>query len=848
MATDGLDCQGQTKSIVPWTPFIPHKPHPKQLAALLVPNQEMLFGGAAGGGKSDWLLMAALQYVDIPFYSAIIFRKSLSDLNQEEALITRAHEWLDEWYPHVKYIPAKHAFKFPSGATLAFGYIGDFRTNERYQGAAYQFVGWDELTQHFEEDYLYLFSRCRRAQCDNHGGRIVDGKADPLPDDPNCKDCWRFAPLRRVPLRIRATCNPGGIGHCVPYGDVLMSNGSWKSISKIRRGESVYSVDGDGFLTVKRVIQKHSSTYNGSLKSVECRGLSIVCTPNHKVAKVRTSSNGFVLTPFNELPGQATILRSASWRGSRPSELFTVPTIKTRRRKHNQPTQLTWSLFARLFGWFITEGHCVDRDKAFGISQMKADHCESIESLLHECKFKFSTCRSGFLVYAPDWWNYFKQFGKCRSKFIPTEIKNLPRYDLRVLFNAMVGGDGHWQGKGGGQFYTTSQNLADDFQEVALKLGYITHQSARQRDNREGLSYCVNFKRTKYGGTEILTDQHVYNVDTHTKRKSLIEDVPFDGKVYCIGVEDNHNFIIRQNGSVWVSGNSWVKERFKIELDETTGRWLGKHPDRPFMPSRIEDNPSLDLEAYHKNLMQLDPLTREQLRYGYWGAPENARFKPGWFCRYEKSGDRIMLFYKDGTRKQFHFSSMQIYLTIDPAASAREGIAGLRFHQRMQPSHGVISCWAVTPSADLLWLDLDRMQTEAPEFLYRAKTMTRLWRPSFVVCEAIGVGLPIYQLLSSMGLPVEPIRTVPDKVANSAEAQVRAEQGKVFLPREAPWLKLVEDELFTWTGHPHQTADIVDTFSNACHQVTRLAGEDQFDSFMGAATAGAYDTVVDMPY
>lgn len=164
-----------------WTKYIPHKPTPKQLAFLLLDCEEAFYGGAAGGGKSDALLMGALQYVDSPQYAAIIFRKSFADLTKPEALMDRARSWLSgssaEWKDIEK------AWHFPNGATLSFGYLDNDTDIYHYQSAAYQYIGFDELTQFKETQYRYLFSRLRR---------LVDID---------------------IPLRVRAASNPGNIGH-----------------------------------------------------------------------------------------------------------------------------------------------------------------------------------------------------------------------------------------------------------------------------------------------------------------------------------------------------------------------------------------------------------------------------------------------------------------------------------------------------------------------------------------------------------------------------------------------------------------------------------------------------------
>lgn len=167
------------------TDYIPHHPHPRQAAFLLLPHREALFGGAAGGGKTDTLLMAALQYVDVPGYAALLLRRTFRQLSLEESLLDRAAGWLSG--TDARWKAQDMRWTFPSGATLTFGYLDRDADKYQYQSAAFQFIGWDELTQWpTEGPYRYMFSRVRRL--DN-------------------------AEMRAVPLRVRAGTNPGGLGH-----------------------------------------------------------------------------------------------------------------------------------------------------------------------------------------------------------------------------------------------------------------------------------------------------------------------------------------------------------------------------------------------------------------------------------------------------------------------------------------------------------------------------------------------------------------------------------------------------------------------------------------------------------
>lgn len=165
---------------------LPWSLYPKQDAFLLLPHLEALYGGAAFSGKTVVQLAGALQYVDIPGYSAVCFRRTYPELAAPDGFIDLSKRWLSG-LDGVRYNEAQHAWRFASGAKLQFASIQHMKDVDRLErGPSYQYMAFDELTTFQKRMYTRMFSRLRKP---------------------------KSGPLSRVPLRVRSGTNPGGEGH-----------------------------------------------------------------------------------------------------------------------------------------------------------------------------------------------------------------------------------------------------------------------------------------------------------------------------------------------------------------------------------------------------------------------------------------------------------------------------------------------------------------------------------------------------------------------------------------------------------------------------------------------------------
>ena len=172
---------------------------------LAAPEIDVLYGGAAGGGKSYAMLVDPLRYAHRAAHRALILRRSMPELRE---LIDKSRELYPQAFPGCKFREVEKLWNFPSGAKVEFGFLERDADVYRYQGQAYSWIGFDEITHlPTEFSWNYLASRLR----------TTDSEITPY---------------------LRCTANPGGVGaHWVKkrYVSPMPPNESFKGSDGLTR-------------------------------------------------------------------------------------------------------------------------------------------------------------------------------------------------------------------------------------------------------------------------------------------------------------------------------------------------------------------------------------------------------------------------------------------------------------------------------------------------------------------------------------------------------------------------------------------------------------------------------------
>lgn len=355
--------------------------------------------------------------------------------------------------------------------------------------------------------------------------------------------------------------------HCYSDDTEILTEYGWKNISVATMDERVATLNKDtGHLEYQYPSNTYAYPYRGKMFHQGGRFVDLLVTPNHNMWVAPLHNNkSYRFVEAGDMGRFWSYKRDAKWVGNEPSS-FTLPEFSVDymsankygptgpRRYYQGARTIPMEAWLSFFGIWLAEGHTTKhvkpdgqmRQRVVGITQNRGKKLETIKKWVTACGFHFSEStqkrdpkKVTLIISNAALYEYLVQFGGSHTKFIPQELKELSPRLLKILYDAMMLGDGRRA-----DYCTVSKRLADDVSEIIFKMGYAP---------RTHLETCKRF------GTSIwIVGRNERSIDATccNARKDRREWLNYDGMVYCLEVP-NHLLYVRRNGKACWSGNSW---------------------------------------------------------------------------------------------------------------------------------------------------------------------------------------------------------------------------------------------------------------------------------------------------
>lgn len=370
--------------------------------------------------------------------------------------------------------------------------------------------------------------------------------------------------------------------------EVLTIDG-WKYFNDICYNDRVATLKKDHYIEYHKPNEIIQQDYNGKMYKVHNKCVDLLVTPNHKMYVKRKE--------YNKLTGKSKLgteyrrekaidiigkqrwyKKNAKWLAP-DLDYFVLPEYIPKINTDRQYIELRINMdnWLEFFGYYLAEGH--SNGYRVSIKQSKSKHPEKfakIKKCLEKLPFGFSISKreKEFEINDVQLATYLKQFGKSYEKYIPNYIKMLSSRQLRILFDAMMLGDGCirdnvWT------YTSSSKKLRDDMQEICLKIGYAgDYVTIPEHEQYSIISKKNIHVREHYTITIKRKQVEPRNRQAWSHIADCFEEglVDYSGKVYCVNVQ-NHVIYVRRNGkTVWSCNSdketrkSWYENLDAIKL------------------------------------------------------------------------------------------------------------------------------------------------------------------------------------------------------------------------------------------------------------------------------------------
>jgi len=349
--------------------------------------------------------------------------------------------------------------------------------------------------------------------------------------------------------------------------EVLTSHG-WKRFVDLEEPDLVATMNPENsHIVFQKPSRYYNYAYTGKMLHIKTKSIDCCVTPNHNLFVALRGANNhlarsaqfwkFQLVEAQETTGRFKLFkRDGIWSNGECPATVILPEVEyLQEGKYKRwPTMRTedWLMF---FGFWLAEGHTTDTYQV-GITNLNHDLLNTIKEMLARYDIIANITNDTLRIINKQLHTHLSQFGKAGDKYIPVEIKCLSSDLLNILLHWYMLGDGHSREGKPIAASTVSKRLADDLQEIALKVGISANVTLRKH------------KPSKIGTRTITNVQDIYVVTFHHKNLPRIytksttwgvnskeEWIDYNGTVYCVEVPEYHTLYVRRNGKPHWSGN-----------------------------------------------------------------------------------------------------------------------------------------------------------------------------------------------------------------------------------------------------------------------------------------------------
>ncbi|MFH1588200.1 MAG: phosphoribosylglycinamide synthetase C domain-containing protein [Candidatus Diapherotrites archaeon] len=356
---------------------------------------------------------------------------------------------------------------------------------------------------------------------------------------------------------------PGDLGPstgemgCYDDKTEVLTKSGWKVFRNATKEDEFITLNKKGIIEYQKPSELVCLGTHKKLLLIKNQTIDLAVTLDHNMYgieanKYRQGKRNFGFIKARNLPSQFVVPRTGKWIGKKQKE-FILPSVKKYHRegkgikeKTGKETRINMNDWLKFLGFYIAEGSC---SKGFKVSLACVKNRKEAKKMLSMLPFKLKEGKTEFYFYDKQLWNYLKLFGKADKKFAPSFVKELCKKQIEMFLEWYGKGDGN-ENNGFRIFYTSSRKLADDVQELLLKIGRTG--IIKKREKKGKIWIKDHWAKINHPQYEIL--ERIKKSNSWIDKRDM-EITAYNGKVYCATVP-NHVLFVRKNGKPLFCGNT----------------------------------------------------------------------------------------------------------------------------------------------------------------------------------------------------------------------------------------------------------------------------------------------------